>query len=90
MAAMQELIELLERAVDDRARRLEHVKRFQERVWANKDLHPDPEVVRVIRDLAYDLDLFEPDDRVRAEDVALYGDARLEEEIRSVLRKLRS
>lgn len=89
MPDVQELIELLGRVIEDRARRITHVKRFQEIVWSSENLHADPEIVRILRDLAYDLDFFEPNDQVRAEDPSLYGDARLEEEIRSVLEKLR-
>jgi hypothetical protein len=85
----RELIELLERAVADQARRSEHIKRFQKSVWATNDLDLDPETARLVRDLAYDLDFFEPDDRVRGQDPAYYGDDRLLDEIRSVLLKLR-
>lgn len=89
MGATQELIELLERVVADRALRGELVKNFQERVWASKDLDADPHVTCVLRDLAYDLDFFEPDEKARADDPALYGEERLLEEIGSALQKLR-
>lgn len=88
MATVQELTDLLVKALRDRPRRVEYVKRFQEIVWASEDLRATPELTRVLRDLAYDLDLFEPDEQVRAEDPSLYGDARLEEEIRSALQRL--
>ena len=87
---LSELINLLEQILSDRAQRAEHVKQLQQIVWNTINLHPDSEVIRILRDLAYDLDFFEPDDQVRADDPALYGDARLEEEIRSTLERLRS
>jgi len=89
MAATQELIELLERVVAERPLRVELVKNFQERVWDSNDLGDDPHVAGVLRDLAYDLDFFEPDEIARADDPALYGEDRLIEEIRSALQKLR-
>lgn len=90
MAALQDLIELLVQVLRDRARRVDHVKRFQELVWASEILDAAPDRVQLLRDLAYDLDFFEPDEQIRADDPAFYGDARLEEEIRSALRRLGS
>ncbi len=87
MAELKDLFELLERAVAEPARRLEHVRRFQERVW-DEDLEGEPEVVRTIRDLAHDLEGYRPDDP--SDDPLSYGDARLLEEIETVLRKCRS
>lgn len=88
MTTVKELSRLLVRVLRDPARRIEHVKRFQQIVWGTNDLQADPEIARVLRDLAYDLDLFEPDERERAEDPALYGDARLEQEIRAALTRV--
>jgi len=88
VATEQEIIEALMQALGDRPRRKEHVKRFQELVWANEDLKAEPLVVRVFRDLAYELDFFEPDSRVRANNPVLYGDDRLENEIRLALELL--
>jgi hypothetical protein len=89
VAARQELIELLERAIADRTLRVRLVKQFQKRVWDSNDLDSEPHIARVLRDLAFDLDFFEPDEKERADDPALYGEDRLEEEIRSALLKLR-
>lgn len=90
MLLLQELIDVLEQAVADRDQRVVHIKRFQERVWAADSLDEIPDVSRVLSELAYDLEFFEPDDRIRAEEPKFYGDARLEEEIKSALNKLRS
>ncbi len=87
--ALQDLIELLEKAASDQKRRLEHLKRFQKHIRTRKKLHHDPEIDRVLRDIARDLDFFRPDARARAQNPALYEDARLEEEIRVALIKLR-
>jgi hypothetical protein len=88
MAIVQELVDLLVRALHDRPGRVEHVKRFQEAVWSTENLQAELENVRLLRDLAYDLDFYEPDDQARADSPASYGDARLEEEIRSALQQL--
>jgi hypothetical protein len=90
MTSMHELIGLLQRMLGDPDRRLEHVKSFQTAVWDSERLDADAAAIEVLRDLAYDLDFFEPDDRARAADPALYGHARLEAEVGSALERLRS
>jgi hypothetical protein len=42
----------------------------------------------ILADLAYDLDFFEPDPFLRVESTSYYGRERLEEEIRTALRRL--
>lgn len=88
MVTVPALTELLVWTLRDRQRRLEHVKRFQPMVWDNEGPIGAPEVDSALRDLAYDLDFFEPDERLRAEDRSFYGEARFEEEIRSVLDRI--
>jgi len=43
----------------------------------------------IFDEIAYDLDYYEPDERLRREDLSFYGDDRLEIEIKSALEKLR-
>jgi len=88
MATTQELIALLVQALREPSRRLEHVKRFQELVWDTKRIGSDPEIQRMLRDVAYDLDFYEPDERARAEDPSLYGDTCLVREIEQALQRL--
>ncbi len=63
---------------------------FQETVWNSPDdeSEEDNEVWKVLCDLAYDLDFFEPDPEVRREDFSLYGEERAFSEIRNALEKI--
>jgi hypothetical protein len=89
MLTIPELVQLLELAISDRGRRAEHIQVFQNHIFGHEDLgFEHPEVEEVLRELAYDLDYYVPDERSRAEDPSYYGDDRVEQEIRSALRKL--
>ena len=60
---------------------------FQETVWNTdntNDVGDDP-VMEVLRDLAYDLEYYVADPKVRAEDPSFYGEDRLEREIKNSL-----
>ena len=85
---LKQLRLLLEKALSDQSRRAEHVKQFQMIVWDAGELDHRPEVDEKLRELAYDLDYYQPNERIRAEDPSLYGDERLEDEIRSALTSL--
>lgn len=89
MVLLDELVELLRVALHVRSRREECVKRFQEIVWDHDDFGCDPETERILRDLAYDIDFFEPDVRLRKGDPSYYGDVRFEAEVATALEKLR-
>ncbi len=64
------------------------IKKFQERIWNDDKYSNNKMVNEVLKDLAYDLDFYEPDDNLRKESASYYGDARLEEEIKAALRKI--
>ena len=85
---LEKLRLLLEKALSDRSRRVEHVERFQAIVWDAEKLDHRPGVEETLRELAYDLDYYQPNERARAEDSSLYGDDRLEDKIRSALSRL--
>lgn len=60
---------------------------FQETVWNTDntdDVGADP-VMEVLRDLAYDLEYYVADPKVRGEDPSFYGEDRLEREIKNSL-----
>lgn len=81
-------IKLLERALAEQGRLAEHVRRFQEAVFEDESLEgPTGEV---LRDLAHDLDFYEPELQRRNEDPALFGDARAAGEIRQALEQIRT
>ena len=84
----KKLIELLASIVEDPSTRTSAIAEVQRFVWSGGVDQLPPNVQSVLRDLAYDLDFFEPSEQVRAQDPALYGPDRLEEEIRSTLRRL--
>ena len=74
-------------ALNEPAERVRLISEFQQIIWHSNDL-PESSEVEVLRDLAYDLDFYEPDVKLRAEDASFYGDDRIEDEIRAALKKL--
>ncbi len=90
MEPIEQLLELLAKALQDPFRRRETIAKFQASVWEGLDPELPANVGAVLRDLAYDLDFFEPRREVRSEDGALYGHERVEREIRDALEKLRA
>lgn len=63
------------------------IKEFQEIVW-NDDSNSDNPAFDILCELAYDLDFYEPDEKIRKEDSSYYGDERLQQEIVFALNKL--
>jgi hypothetical protein len=62
------------------------IHEFQQTVWGDMNLSPN--VRDILSTLAYDLDFYESDARMRSEDSSYYGDVTLHEEIITVLKKL--
>lgn len=84
------LVAILLSALHQADKRKQLIAEFQQRVWdAPEDLTATQEW-EILRDLAYDLDFYEPDANVRAEDASYYGDERVEREIKTALKKLES
>ena len=75
-------MEILERILNNALNRKELIKEFQNLIWN------DEESIDILKDLAYDLDFYEPNEILRKEDPSYYGDERLEKEIKEVLQKL--
>lgn len=90
MATVEQMLHLLAMALEEPAQMKENIAKFQSMVWEGLDPSLPSNVRDVLRDLAYDLDFFEPRSEVRKEDGTLYGHARAEEEIREALEKLRA
>ena len=85
---LQTLITVLSSALHRPDDRRQLINKFQQMVWdAPEDLSGSWEW-DILRDLAYDLDLYETDISARFEDASYYGDERLEEVIRAALRKI--
>ena len=72
-ATTEQLVRLLLAAVSDPFRCAKAVADFQSLVWAGLDTDVPPGVAGVLRDLAYDLDYFEPSARARGEDESFYS-----------------
>ena len=53
-------------------------------IWADENAN------EVLSELAYDMDFYEPDDRLRKESANFYGEDQLEKEIMMALEKLAS
>lgn len=86
--SVQSLVAILLSALYKLDRRKQLLNEFQQKIWdAPEDFLASPEG-EILCDLAYDLDFYVPDITSRAEDASYYGDERVEEEIRSALKKL--
>jgi hypothetical protein len=77
--SVERLIDLLRECLREEpgSRRVKCVKEFQRTVWAYPAQIGSHEQDRLLRDLAYDLDFFEPNPKARGEDQAYFDDARL-------------
>ena len=75
---------ILEKILNDKINRKELIKEFQSQVWNNA------EALEVLKDLAYDLDFYEPNETLRMEDPSYYGDDRLEKQVLAAMQKLDS
>ena len=84
----RKLIELVASIAEDAPSRMSAMAEVQRLVWSGGVDQLPPNAQNILRDLAYDLDFFEPNEQVRAQSPALYGPERLEEEIRSTVRQL--
>lgn len=76
-------MEILEKILTDKANRKKLISEFQELIWTTEN------ATELLADLAYDLDFYEPNEGWRKEDPNYYGDERLEEEIKSVITRLK-
>ena len=82
------LIEMLIAALHEPHRRKELLAEFQSTLWETENDSQERWKWEILRDLAHDLDFYEPDSTTREEDPSYFDDKRAEEEIRSALKKL--
>ena len=85
-----QVIELLQAAKLEPARLSEAIKALQAMVWKSQGWDSDvpADVVQVLRDLAYDLDFYEPDAVARAEDASYFAEDRAIQEIVDALGRI--
>ncbi len=69
-------------------KRTELIKKFQEEVLNRESDNNDKNLFTIFKELAYDLDYYEPDFKSRKEFEGYYGDERLEQEIKFALNKI--
>lgn len=81
-------MEILISILNDKGNRENWVRQFQEYIWNKNPRFNNVEEEDILSDLAYDLDFYQPDMKVRKEDPSYYGDDRLEAEIKTALEKL--
>lgn len=68
--------------------RTEAIRSFRNAVWHSSPLASEEWAWRLLRDLAYDLDYYEPDAKEREEEASYFGDERCRELISSALNDL--
>jgi hypothetical protein len=86
---MQELIKILDQILADCTHRKELIKDFQNKIWNDKFVASD-EVKNIFKELAYDLDFYEPNPKIRKEDSSFYGDDKLLFEVGKALDKIKN
>lgn len=84
---MEKLIELLHKILFEKKERKACIKEFQEIVW---NMKASDARVEILKEMAYDLDFYQPDSKLRYEEDAYYGDERLEEEVAETLKRIKS
>ena len=85
---LNQLMEILSKVQQSKGfDRVNKIQEFQEIVWDDETIE-DEALYDILSTLAYDLDYYEPDEKLRKEDLSYYGDERLEEEIKAGLIKL--
>ena len=84
------VIEMLQAAALDPRKLSEAIRALQAMVWKSKgwDDGLSGEVVEALLDLAYDLDFYEPDPTLRAEDDAFFAEDRAVREIAEALQRI--
>jgi hypothetical protein len=89
MSDLQDIVAVLVDALLHPKERKRLIHDFQKLIWSKPQPVMEERILEVLRDLAYDLDFYEPDPKKRAEDGSYYGDDRAVEEVESALDKLK-
>ena len=87
MKTIDELVGLLQEALQQPDGLAQNIRQFQDDVW-HRSAAEDNAMWDVLADLAYDLEYFVPDETMRQEDPSYYGPDRAVREIRDALEKL--
>ena len=85
MDDVSKVLSLLRETVAEPSKLRLNIPKFQQMIWKSEIKFPSDKVEEILGELAYDLDYYEADPRIRGEDVSFLGDERALEEIRSAL-----
>jgi len=86
--ALQVLTTLLMEALRDTQNRGQTLADFQKEVWSLEGSSDEFPELRILRELALDLDYYDPDPTSRQTDTSKYGDPQLEAKIAVAIQKL--
>jgi hypothetical protein len=84
---IEDFVDLLERAVRESSLLPEVISQLQQLVWKSSELPPAGE--EVLRNLAYDLDFFEPNPTFRKEDPSFFDETTAIAEISQAIARLK-
>ena len=88
MKSTIELIRTLNQILDaQHPDKSELVKEFQNEIW-NDEIEQDIKLNKILTELAYDLDFYEPNEQWRKESPNYYSDERLKEIVKSGIKKI--
>ncbi len=82
-----QVVKLLREIPNDPRELPEAIATFQQLVWT-EPLTGSSAVLEIVRELAYDLDYYQPDPQARAEDPSYYDDDRAVAEIEEALTRI--
>jgi hypothetical protein len=85
---MEHYLSMLKEILNTHSKRADLISAFQSEIWNAKASGKPNEVLNVLKELAYDLDFYQPDPALRQEDASYYGDERLVEEINAALKTI--
>lgn len=88
MPLIKDLVDLLTIAMEKTEERPQVISRFQKSILESDVGIPKSVEWEILRELAYDLDYYEPNNAFLLEDPSFYGDEQLEEVISKALEKL--
>jgi hypothetical protein len=84
MADIAQVLSLLKETVVDSSKLMMNIPKIQEAIWSSEIQFPSKGVEEILGDLAYDLDFFEADPRIRKEG-SFFGEEKALDEIRAAL-----
>lgn len=87
--SVESLVAKLEAALRQPEHRAQLIDEFQQAIFNAPAAMPKTCEWEILGELAYDLEFYEPNPRLRVESTSYYGDERVEQEIISALEKLR-